>query len=137
MTTENDVQRVVPYLGYVDAPKAIQFLCEAFGFEEKFRYPMEDGRIGHAELTYGGSVSLMLASTYPEIGLVSPQNLEGVHAQVKCLVDDVDAHYERARDAGATILSEPKDNYGERGYRAVDPEGHRWMFGSPTDESSA
>lgn len=125
----NGTQRVVPYLGYVDAPAALEFLCTAFGFEEKFRYPMDDGRIGHAELTLGGDVALMVASTFPEFGLVSPQSLAGVHSQVKCFVDDVDAHYRIAKDAGATIVAEPKDEYGERGYRAVDLEGHRWMFG--------
>ena len=122
-------QRVVPYLGYVDAPAALDFLCKAFGFEEKFRYPMDDGRIGHAELTLGGDVALMVASTFPELGLVSPRDLPGVHSQVKCFVDDVDAHYQTAKKMGATSVSEPKDEYGERAYRAVDLEGHRWLFG--------
>ena len=136
MSSQKRTQRTVPYLGYVDAPKAIDFLCKAFGFEETLRYPMDDGRIGHAELAYDGEVVLMLASTYPEFGLVSPRSLEGVHAQVKCHVDDVDAHYERAKAEGATIASEPKQAYGERGYRAVDLEGHRWMFSTwPNEES--
>ena len=134
----NGYQRVVPYLGYVDAPAALDFLCHAFGFQEAFRYPMDDGRIGHAELILGGDVALMVASTFPEFGLLSPRNLPGVHSQVKCFVDDVDAHYRTALEAGATIVSEPKDEYGERGYRAVDLEGHRWMFGQilPQDGES-
>ncbi len=128
MSEQARYQRVIPYLGYADAPAALEFLCNAFGFEETMRMPMDDGRIGHAELALDGEVVLMVASTYPEMGLLSPQALDGVHAQIKCLVDDVDAHYERACEAGATIASEPKEAYGERGYRAVDPEGHRWMF---------
>lgn len=127
-------QRVVPYLGYVDAPAALDFLCKAFGFEETFRYPMDDGRIGHAELTLNGEVALMVASTFPELGLLSPRDLPGVHSQVKCFVDDVDAHFEAAKAAGATIVSEPANEHGERGYRAVDPEGHRWMFGQIQSE---
>ncbi|NIX18355.1 MAG: hypothetical protein GWN07_00215, partial [Actinobacteria bacterium] len=126
----NGKQVLVPYLGYSDAPAAIDFLCRAFGFEERFRYPMDDGRIGHAELAFRENV-LMLASAYPEMGLVSPEDLPARHAQIKCYVDDVDAHHERAREAGATIVAAPDDHYGERTYRALDTEGHRWMFSAP------
>ncbi len=121
-------QRVVPYLTYRDAPAALEFLCKAFGFEERFRLPMPDGRLGHAEIGYQDNV-LMLASAFPEMGLASPSELTGLHAQVLCYVDDVDAHFARAREAGATIEAEPQDQfYGDRNYRAVDPEGHRWIF---------
>jgi len=122
------VQRIVPYILYADAPAAIDFLCEAFGFEERFRLPMPDGRVGHAELGLGGDV-LMLATAYPEMGLASPLDLPAVPCQVHCYVDDVDAHHARARAAGATVLGEPEDQfYGDRVYRALDPEGHRWVF---------
>jgi PhnB protein len=49
-------------------------------------------------------------------------------------VDDVDGHFEQARSAGATILSELEDNpyAGQRQYRAEDLEGHRWMFAQLT-----
>ena len=121
-----DNQRLVPYLAYADAPGALEFLTRAFGFEEKFRFPMPDGRIGHAELTLGGEVVLMLASVYSEMGFASPADLPAVPSQIFCYVDDVDAHHERARAAGATIAAEPKDEpHGDRMYRAVDPEGHR------------
>jgi uncharacterized glyoxalase superfamily protein PhnB len=121
-------QRVAPYLSYADAPAAIEFLCKAFGFEEQFRLPMPDGRLGHAQLRFGENV-VMLASAFPEMGFVSPRNLAGVPSQVHCWVDDVDAHYQRARAAGATIVAEPADQpYGDRSYRATDPEGHRWIF---------
>jgi PhnB protein len=122
-------QRIVPYLSYADADAAIDFLANAFGFEERFRHPMPDGRIGHAELGFAGNV-IMLASAYPEIGFVSPLDLSGRHAQVMCFVDDVDAHYARALDAGATIAEKLKDEDHGRSYRAVDPEGHRWIFSS-------
>ncbi len=122
-------QRVTPYLAYADAPAAIEFLCRAFGFEESYRLPMPDGRIGHAELRYAGRTVLFLASAYEEMGLASPSALPAVHAQVHCYVDDVDAHYARAKAAGATVAAAPEDQfYGDRNYRAVDPEGHRWMF---------
>lgn len=125
------MQRIVPYLFYADAPAAIAFLCKAFGFEERFRYPMPDGRIGHAELGHHDSV-VMLASVWEGFG-DSPQNLPTVHGQVLCYVDDVDAHFERARAAGATIVAEPENAHGDRRYRAVDPEGHRWVFATPQD----
>ena len=128
-------QRVVPYLNYVAAPEALEFLCRAFGFEETMRYPMDDGRIGHAELSLNGELALMVASTFPELGLVSPRNLPAMHGQVKCFVDDIDTHYRIARDAGATVVGEPSDEHGERGYRAMDLEGHRWMFAQIGEES--
>ncbi|MEQ8766527.1 MAG: VOC family protein [Planctomycetota bacterium] len=121
-------QRVIPYLAYRDAPAAIAFLCRAFGFEERFRIPMPDGRVGHAELGLGDNV-LMLASCYEEFGMGSPQDLPAVNAQILCYVDDVDAHFERARAEGAIVIAEPEDQfYGDRSYRAMDLEGHRWSF---------
>jgi len=92
---------------------------------------MNDGRIGHAEVALGGSV-LFLASLWKEVGNMSPKDLPGVHCQIYVQVDDVDAHFQRARDAGATVINEPADQeYGERTYRAMDLEGHRWIFGAP------
>ena len=120
-------QRIIPYITYADAPAAIEFLCKAFGFEERFRLPMPDGRVGHAELGYRDSV-VMLSSVYEEMGLASPRDLPAHHAQIMCYVDDVDAHHARATGAGA-VVTDPEDQpYGDRSYRAVDPEGHRWIF---------
>ena len=121
-------QSIIPYICYEDGPAAIDFLVQAFGFEEIMRMPMPDGRIGHAELRQFGSV-IMVSSTYTEMGLASPKDLPAHHGQVMCYVEDVDAHHERAKAAGATITQEPEDQfYGDRSYRAVDPEGHRWIF---------
>ena len=125
------MQTIIPYLAYEDAPAALTFLRDAFGFEERFRMAMPDGRIGHAEVALGESV-LFLASLWKEVGNMSPKDLPGVHCQIWCRVDDVDAHFQRARERGATVINEPADqDYGERTYRAMDLEGHRWIFGSP------
>ncbi len=97
------MSQVVPYLFYRDAPAAIDFLTRAFGFVEGYRFPMDDGRIGHAELALDDA-PLMLASTFEGFG-TSPLDLPAVHCQVRCTVDDVDAHYERARLGGATIVT--------------------------------
>ncbi len=130
------MQRFIPYLSYRDAPAAIDFLTRAFGFEERSRYPMPDGRIGHCELALGGD-ALYLASAYEEMGFHSPRSFDGVHSQIYVQIDDVDGHFGRSRDAGATIVAEPVEEHGTRMYRAIDPEGHRWIFASPSVEGDA
>ena len=125
--------QVCPMLSYHDAPAAIEFLGKAFGFEELFRMEMPDGKIGHAEVGYDG-VRIMLASEFPELAFQSPREMETLHSQLYVIVDDVDAHYERARAAGAVIVAEPLEEHGDRFYRANDPEGHRWIFATPLEE---
>ena len=123
------VQRIVPMLNYADCGAAIDFLVKAFGFRARDVYPMADGRIGHAELTLGEN-AVMLASVFTEMAQTTPKDAGGWYSQVFCYVDDVDAHFEKARAAGATITAEPADQFfGDRHYRAEDPEGHRWIFG--------
>jgi PhnB protein len=121
-------QRVIPYLMYRDAPAALEFLCKALGFDERFRMPAPDGKLMHAEVGYQDNV-VMLASAVDEMGLASPSELPARHAMIVCYVDDVDTHYARAKGAGANILQEPEDQfYGDRTYRVEDPEGHHWSF---------
>jgi uncharacterized glyoxalase superfamily protein PhnB len=125
------MQRFTPMLVYADAPAALAFLAEAFGFEERSRMDMPDGSVGHAEVAFGDQV-VMVSSEWEAGGVVSPLRLPALHAQIFVRVDDVDAHHARARAAGATIAAEPADQeYGERTYRAIDPEGQRWIFGAP------
>lgn len=91
----------------------------------------ENGTIAHAELEMGGQ-RLMLASAWRDAGMAPPIELAGIASQLMVQVDDVDAHFRRALEAGATVIDQPADQeYGERTYRATDPEGHRWIFGSP------
>ncbi len=133
LTPPPGTQRIIPYLAYRDAPRAIEFLTRAFGFVERFRYPMPDGRLGHVEMSYEGNV-LMFASEF-EAFAQSPLSQPSVTAQIFCYVDDADAHFARARDAGATIASEPANEHGMRRYRALDTEGHPWIFATVTDET--
>jgi uncharacterized glyoxalase superfamily protein PhnB len=124
-------QRIVPMLAYADARAGIEFLCRAFGFEERFRMEMPDGGIGHAEVAYREN-RVMLADAWTAGGFASPLELPALPGQLYCEVEDVDAHCARARAAGATIVASPEDqDYGSRTYRALDPEGHRWIFGAP------
>jgi PhnB protein len=131
----NHGQLIIPYLAYADAAAALEFLEKAFGFVERFRYPMPDGTIGHAEIGYQDNI-VMLATAFEPMGFASPRDLTGCAAQMMCYVDDVDSHFERARSAGATIAAPPSEDHGQRSYRAVDPEGHRWIFATRTADAS-
>ncbi len=129
-------QRIVPMLQYADARAAIAFLCDAFGFEERFRMEMPDGGIGHAEVALGDNV-VMLADVWAAAGGASPLDLPAWCSQLHCKVDDVDAHFARAREAGATLIGAPEDQeHGSRSYRALDLEGHRWIFATPLAATS-
>ncbi|MDP9341128.1 MAG: VOC family protein [Actinomycetota bacterium] len=123
---------VFPFLRYEDAPAAVEWLCAAFGFEKRLVLPNDDGTIAHAELGLGPGV-VMLGSTHGQdpLELRSPRSLGGMTQGIYIAVDDVDAHYERARAAGAEIVRVPEDqDYGSREYAARDPEGHIWTFGT-------
>lgn len=121
-----DTPRVTPYLLYEDVAKALAFMEAAFGFKERMRIPMPDGSIGHAEAELADGV-IMMGCPGPDYQ--SPKRCGHSTSQVYVYVDDVDAHFAQARDAGATILEEPTDQfYGDRRYGAEDPEGHVWYF---------
>ncbi|MEZ5906755.1 MAG: VOC family protein [Geminicoccaceae bacterium] len=115
-----------PAATYGDAPHAVRWLQDAFGFAEKAVYPTDDGGIGHAELSFGNGI-LMLGSARDEPGNPWAANPIGIYV----VVDDVDAHCARARAAGAEIVIEPRDtDYGSREYSARDCEGRLWSFGT-------
>ena len=124
---------VIPALQYQDARAAIDFLCRAFGFEKKAVYEGEGGSIAHAELTLGHGMVMLGSAKDTEYGklLVRPRVAGGVTMSVYAIVEDVDAHFARAKAAGAEITREPvTQDYGGRDYTCKDPEGHVWTFGS-------
>lgn len=122
-------QRIVPFLGYEDAAAAIAWLERAFGFVENRDARYEEG----APSGYASPRSLREACELARRAYDNPWVIDGHFVEV----DDVDAHYERARAAGATILREPEEpGYGYRVYTAEDPEGHRWMFGQRLEEGA-
>jgi PhnB protein len=117
---------ITPYLLYEDGAAAIEFLTEAFGFREVLRSHSPEGRVWHAELELGGG-NVFLGEPGPQYK--SPKRLGTTTVGIHVYVDDVDAHYERAKAAGAEIKAEPTDQeYGDRRYSAVDPEGQEWFF---------
>lgn len=136
----DDWPRVTSCLYYDDAAKAIDWLCSAFGFEVRLKVEGEGGRIEHSELEIGeGLIMIGNSGNKPnrsrQLPCKSPRSLDGANTQSLCIyVDDVDAHCERARSAGAEIIEEPRtDDYGEewgshRSYGALDPESHVWWF---------
>lgn len=121
---------IYPALSYRDAPAAIRWLHDAFGFETLMEVANPDGSIAHAEMSLGGAV-IMLGSEKRESGWSSPLGLPAVNQSIYVAIDDPDAHFARARAAGAEILREPNDtDYGSREYGAKDLEGHHWGFGT-------
>jgi len=132
-------QAITPMLSYEDCGAAADWLVRAFGVREAFRFADEDGTVSHVELELGGS-AVMLGNPGPRYQSPkrhrescaaalawseTPYVVDGVHVYV----DDVDAHFSRAQEAGATVLTEPRDtDHGDRNYRVEDLEGHRWMF---------
>ena len=130
-------QKLTPYLLYNDVAKALRFLSKAFGFIEfGDRFTGEDGTVQHAamEISPKGEVVMMGC---PGAKYKNPKKLGSPTAQLYIEVDDVDAHYARAKKAGAKILDKPVDTfYGHRRYGVEDPEGHRWYFAKVLREVS-
>jgi uncharacterized glyoxalase superfamily protein PhnB len=129
---------VIPMIAYEDGPKAMDWLSSAFGFKERTRMLDKAGRLNHGVMEAGQGV-IMLATPSPDYQGPRHHRSSCESAQrwstvpyivdgVLIYVDDVDAHYERAKQHGATILSEPEAGDSGRRYRVEDLEGHRWMF---------
>lgn len=118
---------VTPYLVIDGAADAIEFYKKAFGAEEVFRMPMGD-RIGHAEIRIGNSM-VMLADEWPDMGHLGPKARGGTTVSLLIYVDDVDASFRRALDAGATELRPLEDQFwGDRMGSLTDPFGHQWSL---------
>ena len=122
---------IVPCLSYRDAPAAIAWLKEAFGFTENMIVPGPDGTIAHAQLAFGSGLIMVGSERDDELAMRIPCDLGGITQSIYIVVDDADAHYARAVEAGAEIVRELQDtDYGSRDYSARDPEGHLWNFGT-------
>jgi uncharacterized glyoxalase superfamily protein PhnB len=134
----NEYPGVIPMLAYRDGPAAMDWLAAAFGFRERDRRVTAEGRLEHGEMDTGGGL-IMMATPSPDYQ--GPKlHRESCEAAAKwstvpyiidgvlVYVGNVDEHFERARAAGASILSEPAATENGRRYRVEDLEGHRWMF---------
>jgi uncharacterized glyoxalase superfamily protein PhnB len=125
-------------IAYEDGFAALEWLAQAFEFRERRRLAGPDGRLAHAEMEAGDGL-IMLATPTPDYQ--GPRRHRETCAQARkwsavpwvidgvlVYVEDVDGHYQRAKAAGAVILSEPESGPPGRRYRAEDLEGHRWFF---------
>ena len=128
------IHELFAYLTVSDTARAIEFYRKAFGATEKFRLTEPGGRIGHAELDFGG-VTVMFSDEFPECNALSPLTIKGTPVSIHLHVDNADAVIARAIDAGATLERAPQDEfYGERGGAVIDPFGHRWKIGHSIEE---
>ncbi|QPQ54069.1 VOC family protein [Allosphingosinicella flava] len=126
---------VTPYLIIDGAEAAIDFYAEAFGAEEVFRMPMGD-KIAHAEVKIGDS-HVMLSDEWPDMNLLGPKNRGGATASLMIYLPDVDAAFDRAIRAGASVERPVEDQFwGDRMGTVVDPFGHRWTLSTQVREVS-
>lgn len=130
-----DYPRVTPYLHVDGASAAIDFYMHVLGATERMRMPGDTpDRIGHAELHLGNSV-IMLADEFPDMGVLGPKSIGGSPVTIHVYVEDVDATFDKAVQAGARALQEPTDQfYGDRSGQFEDPFGHRWNVTSHVED---
>lgn len=120
-----------PALQYEDCPAAIAFLERAYGFTTQARFDNPDGSVAHAQLVLDGNL-IMVGSFRPDniYGIGTPARLGGVTGSLSVTLADPQAHYDRARAAGAEIITPlAAKDYGGSSYDTRDPGGHIWTFG--------
>jgi PhnB protein len=128
--------RVTPYLIVDGASRAIEFYTSVLGAQERMRMPGPGDTIGHAELAIGDSM-VMLADEAPEVDARAPGSVGGSPVTLHVYVEDVDAVFEQAVQAGAKALRPPETQfYGDRGGQFEDPFGHRWSIATHVEDVS-
>jgi PhnB protein len=124
------------YLAVDDAAAAIEFYQRAFGAKERGRMPGPEGKIAHAELQVGDSV-VMLGDQFEQSTSTPPKQLGGTSAAVYLYVEDVDAVFQQAIEAGASELMPPQDMFwGDRWGKVSDPFGHEWDLATHKEDLS-
>jgi uncharacterized glyoxalase superfamily protein PhnB len=117
---------ILPHITYQNVAAALVWLARAFGFTEHYRYGEPGERVDGAQM-HLGDAWIMLNSARP--GRASPAQIGCDTQSLTVFVEDVDAHFERAKSAGAKIVEELHETaYGERQYGVEDLEGHHWLF---------
>ena len=127
-------ETITPYITVRGAAKAIDFYKKAFGAKETMRLASPDGQVGHAEISIG-KAHVMLSDEFPEMGAKGPQTVGGSPVLLHLYVDNVDAAFKRAEQAGAKVTRPVADMfYGDRGGQLEDPFGHKWWLASRIEE---
>jgi PhnB protein len=128
-----------PHLTVDSAAAAIDFYVKAFGAEEIMRIPRPDGKLVHASVRINGSM-VMLNDDFPEMSggkSMTPPSLGGTPVTIHLTVTDVDTWFQRALDAGATVIVPLEEQFwGDRYGMVADPFGHHWSMGQPVREVS-
>ncbi|MFJ8958887.1 VOC family protein [Lentzea sp. NPDC102401] len=119
-----------PCLSYQDAPTAIRFLVEAFGFSEHLVVPGEaDGEVVHCEMVWPEGGGVMLGSAVRSVGEVEATKAGA--GSIYVVTDRPDELHAQSLAHGATEIRGLRDeDYGSRGFTVADPEGNRWSFGT-------
>lgn len=123
---------IIPTMRYHDAPAAIKWLCRVLDFQEKVIYPTADGKIANAQLTFGNGMIMLNSKQNNAFDQLvdTPTALNNINTMTPYLiVEDVDAHYQKAKKEGAEIVMDIKTQPHGRGYTCRDPEGYLWNFG--------
>jgi uncharacterized glyoxalase superfamily protein PhnB len=129
---QTDFLDILPVLACSDIAAEHDFLVRVLGFASGGLERSPDGTVVHGEVRAGGR-RIWLHLTSESANLATPATLGGAGGGIVVHVKDVDTHFEVARRAGATILSEPTDQpYGQREYAVRDPDGHSWWIATPT-----
>lgn len=135
--TENAKQTtstIIPAMRYLDASAAIDWLCEAFGFERGLIVSDGEGGIAHAQLVFGNGMIMLGSAREDAFGklIKPPAKTGGIGTQSPyVVVVDADKHHTRALEAGAVVVRDIQDeDHGGRSYTCRDPEGHIWTFGT-------
>ena len=127
---------VTPHLAVDDASAAIEFYKRALGAKERVRMSAPDGKVAHAELEIGDSL-IMLSDPFPHAQTRPPAELGGTTGSVFLYVEDVDAAFQQAVDAGATVAMAPEDMFwGDRFGSVMDPFGHHWSLATHVEDLS-
>ncbi len=128
--------QVMPYLIVDGASEAIEFYREVLGATERMRMDGPDGKVGHAELEIGEAV-IMLADENPGMSIEGPKSVGGTPVTIHVYIEDADAAFERAVQAGAKPLRAVEDQfYGDRSGQFEDPYGHRWNVATHVEDIS-
>jgi uncharacterized glyoxalase superfamily protein PhnB len=126
--------QIIPYLYYPDATLALEFLVDAFGFEVIHAVRDAEGVVWTAQLRLGDGV-VMIGPGIEGFGTRAVDDPDWATTRMYTYVDDVDAHYEHAKSAGALIQSAPEIHFsGNKQYVASDCGGQQWIFAEPTEE---
>jgi PhnB protein len=122
---------ITPHLVCRNAAQAIEFYKKAFGARPEMVKQMENGKVLHATLAIGGA-QIYLCDEFPEYGSQSPESLGGSPIVIRLQVENCDAWFQRAVDAGCTVTMPLEDQFWGDRYGAIsDPYGHKWSIATP------